>query len=63
MGDQKRPLTTSQFARAIDRSESYARKLADTGRVRVQRTATGIRLFDPADAERISRELAAEAAR
>lgn len=62
-GTRERLLTTSAAARLVDRSESYIRKLADTGKLRAQRTASGVRVYERADVDHLARELAGGAAR
>ncbi len=43
---------TGEFAHAVKRSPATVRKWADTGRVQVQRTETGVRLFRRSDVAR-----------
>lgn len=57
-----RPLTTSDVARELRISESSVRGLERSGRLPATRTATGIRLFDPADVRRMAEQRAQQRA-
>ena len=46
-------MTVADFARAINRTPATVRRLANAGELRVVWTVGGIRLFEPAEAERI----------
>jgi hypothetical protein len=52
-------LTTAEAARRWAVTPARARQIADAHLVRVVRLATGLRLFDAADVERLARERAA----
>ena len=54
-------LTPAQAGRRLGLTAGYMRQLADSGRVRAQRTPLG-RLLDAADVERLRRERADHAA-
>lgn len=55
----KQYLTTAQAARRWEVTPARARQIADAQLVRVVRLATGLRLFDAEDVERLARERAA----
>lgn len=48
-------LTTSAVAKLIDRSPDWVRHLDRVGKLRAQRTSTGIRLFRRHDVEELLR--------
>jgi excisionase family DNA binding protein len=50
-------LTTSSVARRLGVAEVTVRLWARTGRLRATRTETGLRLFAPADVERLADEI------
>jgi hypothetical protein len=54
--EQKPKLTASPAARVLGCCPGYARYLADIGRLRVERTTSGVRLFDPDDLEKFVAE-------
>lgn len=49
-------LTTSEAARFLECGEAHVRELADAGRLRVARTASGWRLFPRTELERFREE-------
>ena len=51
-------LTTGAVARELRCSEALVRKLANAGRLQVERADSGLRLFRRADVERLKRERA-----
>jgi DNA-binding transcriptional MerR regulator len=53
-------LTTNDVAKIINRAPSTVLYFTLTGRLRFERTKSGIRLFDPADVERLADELRAK---
>ena len=59
----QRILSTSEFAEAVGISESTARRLADNGEIRVQRTKGGHRKIPIAEAIRYARETKSRIAR
>jgi excisionase family DNA binding protein len=49
-------LTTAEAARFLECGEAHVRELADAGRLRVARTASGWRLFPRTELERFREE-------
>ncbi len=47
------PIMTTEVARRLGLSEDRVRQLADAGKIPMTRTASGTRLFDPAEVQRV----------
>lgn len=47
-------LTVSEAARRLKVADGTVRRLADRGVLKVQRTSTGMRLFDRSDVDRVA---------
>ena len=54
-------LTTSSAARVLHVADGTVRQMARRGELPAIRTEGGVRLFDPADVDRVARERAARA--
>jgi DNA-binding transcriptional MerR regulator len=50
-------LLTKAAARLLDKSEQTVQNYADRGRLTVERTSTGTRLYDEEDVKRLAREI------
>lgn len=50
------PITLGEVARILHVAEATARKMADEGRLVVQRTTTGLRIFERENVERVAAE-------
>jgi hypothetical protein len=53
-------LTTADTARMLERNENTVRRWTDTGRLKAERTASGVRIFRRDEVEALAAELAAE---
>jgi DNA-binding transcriptional MerR regulator len=54
--ESRPPITTSDVARLLGRSVDRVRQLERAGKISCVRTASGMRLFDPAEAERFAEQ-------
>lgn len=61
MSHIKPPCLVAEAARVLEVAEATVRKWADTGRINVSRTSTGIRIFDRQELERFAAARAVKA--
>jgi DNA-binding transcriptional MerR regulator len=54
------PMTTGAVARCLRKSEQTVRRWERDGRLRAERTETGLRLFDPIAVAELAQELEQE---
>ena len=54
------PLLTNEVARILGVTPASVRAMETSGRLAAVKTASGLRLFDPADVERLRREREAQ---